>query len=52
MSVELNPDKKKAIEMLDYWFLVEFLNQQSLKTFEEKRKKTNTYKRKFEFGES
>ena len=44
MSVELNADKKKAIEILDYWFLVEFLNQQSLKSFEEKRKKTNTYK--------
>lgn len=38
-----NADKEKAIRILDYWFLMEFLNQQSIKSFIEIKKKANIY---------
>ena len=36
MSEKSNVDKKNAIKILDYWFVMEFMNQQSLETFEKK----------------
>ena len=38
-----NADKENAIRILDYWFLMEFFNQQSIKSFIEIGKKANTY---------
>ena len=45
MSQEVNTDKEKAIQILEYWFLVELLNQESLGTFEEKGNKASEYKK-------
>ena len=44
MSGNLKVDKENAIRILDYWFLMEFLNQQSIKSFIEIGKKAKTYK--------
>lgn len=46
MSENLSVDKKNAIRILDYWFLMEFLNQQSIKPFKKIGEKTSGYKRK------
>lgn len=44
VSGNLKVDKENAIRILDYWFLMEFLNQQSIKSFIEIGKKAKTYK--------
>ena len=45
MSGRLNADKENAIRILEYWFLVELLNQESLGTFKEKGNKASGYKK-------
>ncbi len=43
-------DKENAIRILDYWFLMEFLNQKDIGPFKEKGEKTTTYKRYLNSG--
>lgn len=50
MSRKLNVDKEKAIRILEYWFWVELLNQQSLDTYKEKEKKTARYNKDLAVG--
>ena len=35
MLKQLNVDEENAVRILDYWFIMEFLNQQSLRKFKE-----------------
>ena len=44
MLANLTTDEKDAIKILDYWFIMEFLNQQSLKKYKEKETSALTYK--------
>ena len=46
MSEKINVNKENAIRILEYWFLTELLNQESLDTFKEKGKKAVGYKEK------
>ena len=50
MSVKSNTDKENAIRILEYWFLTEFLNQQSISSFKEIEKKATTYKSNLNSG--
>ena len=45
MLANLTTDEKDAIKILDYWFIMEFLNQQSLKKYKEKETSALTYKK-------
>lgn len=50
MAEILNSDKENALRILEYWFLTELLNQESLDTFKEKGKKALEYKRELTTG--
>ena len=50
MRKEINVDKENTIRILDYWIVMEFLNQQSLKTYKDKGKKTFSYKKELKAG--
>lgn len=50
MSGKTNIDKENAVRILDFWFLMEFLNQQSTKSFKEIEKKATTYKNDLSSG--
>lgn len=50
MSERLIADKENAIRILEYWFLTELLNQESLDTFKEKGKKAVEYKKELTTG--
>ncbi len=50
MSENRSADKEKAIQILDYWFLMEFLNQQSIKPFKEIEKNASIYKKDLREG--
>ena len=50
MPGKINADKENAIRILDYWFLMEFLNQQSISALKEKENKANTYKTDLKTG--
>lgn len=50
MSGKLNADEENAVRILDYWFVMEFLNQQSLRDFKDKGNKAFTYKRELKAG--
>lgn len=50
MSKKINADKENTIQILDYGFLMEFLNQQSISALKEKEKKANIYKRDLSLG--
>ena len=45
MPTNLTKDEQNAIRILDYWFIMEFLNQQSLRDFKDKGNRAFTYKR-------
>ena len=50
MSGIINADKGNAIRILEYWYLTELLNQESLNTFKEKGKKAAEYKKELATG--
>ncbi len=50
MSRDSYDDKEKAIKILDYWFLMEFLNQQKISDIKKIEKDATDYKRKLSSG--
>ena len=51
MSSILSADKEKAVRILEYWFTMEFLNQQNLKEMKNTGKKAISYMSKVKAGE-
>lgn len=50
MQKELNADIEKAVQILDYWLTLEFLNQQNLGNFKDKEDKVLKYKKALKGG--
>lgn len=50
MLKQLNVDEENAVRILDYWFIMEFLNQQSLRKFKEIESKVFKYKKELKEG--
>ena len=51
MSRLISTDKENAIQILEYWFTIEFLNQQNLKNLKNKSKKAIEYIEKIRTGD-
>lgn len=48
--LQLSKDEENALKILDYWFMIEFLNQQSLKTQKDTGNKAWRYKNAYATG--
>lgn len=47
---DLTVDEKNAVKILNYWFAMEFLNQQSLEDIKTKERKTKDYRKRLATG--
>lgn len=50
MPGKINVDEDNAVQILDYWFVMEFLNQQSLRKYNDIRNETFAYKKELKNG--